>query len=361
MKPIFVGICAILGPLLYDHYKRKDKIRRKTVLENIKRKYQILDDKTDINQISDDYPVIVYKKIKCGEILDYDLGLKFSDSLALKRKIEIVDQDTLSEISVQPTKYRTIFDKDLKELTNGKFLNTEFNFIAKHAHLDKIKLKDYFFSRFQNEICQVVNSSTRSISNPKSKSGEIILQNENDPHNKFLTNKFIDCYTAGNNVFIQANRNKLLRNDLKINYLAYKPTNFLLICCKEKSIKLLEKNNSAHSNIKNSSVENSNINETKIYELELKPASRYFADDYIVIPYNIQDEAKAKEEIDKVLIDEITQLDYKPLEKKIRKVFYLGGAILIGYGYIVYKLKHTIVWKIKDIAVELFKLIKALF
>lgn len=370
MKPIFLGVCALLTPFLYDHYKRGDKIKKKVLLESIKRKYQLVVEKTDISQISEDYPVIVYKKIKHAEILDYDLGLKFSDVLALKRKIEIVDKDTLTEQSVQPTKFRSISDKELNDATFGKLKNSEFNFFAKHAYLDKIKLKDYFFTKFQNQICQVVSGSTSLIANPKNTEGEFILQNENDLHNKYLSEKFIDLYTNGNNVFIQANRNKLLKNDLKINYLAYKPTNFLLIGCKEKSIKFLEKNNSSastktaatESNLKNANAENNsenhsnNANSNKEFELVLKPVTRFLADDYVVIPYQILDEAKAKEEIDRLLKEEIRKLDLKPWQKKIRKVFYLGGIVFIGYGYLVYKVKHSLVWNIKDMVVGFLKI-----
>jgi len=340
MKPIFLGFCAILSPFFYDLYTRRDKINKKFLLETIKKKFQLVEENTDISLISEDYPVIVYKKIKySGDIIDHELGLKFSDILALEKKIEIVDKDTLTEKSVQPTKYRAISNKELTELSNGKFCNSEFNFIANHAYIEKIKLKEYFFRKFQKEISQSANeSSTSLIGNPKNAAGEIILEKDN----KYLADKFVDCSTKGNNVFIQANRSKLLKNDLKINYIAYKPVSFILIGCKEKSFKI-SASVSEESNLKSASAAENSVkvnSSNKEYELVLQPATRYFAEDYVVIPFQVQEEAKAKDEIEKFINKEIHRLDLKPWEKKVRRVFYVGGILMIGYGYFLFRIRN---------------------
>jgi len=365
MKPIFLGICALVTPFFYDRFIKKGKSIKKIALQNVKRKFQLVDQEADISKISEDYPIIVYKPLKISEILDHEIGLRFSDVVFIKRTIEVVDKDTLTEASIQPTKYRSLTDKELSERTNGKFENSRFDLFSKHISLRGIKLDENFFKKNLGLICQEVLNSKRLIANPLNSSNEIILQNPNDPKNKFLDDKFLDFYTTGNNVYIQANKRKLLKNDLKINYKAHQPISFILIGSKEKSTKLKEHNNEIKTNnitceLKSNDEKNEQEKETincekKEINLVLKPATKWWAKDYIIIPFEASDKTKIKEEIEICLENEIQKLDYFPWEKKACKYIIKGGFILIGYGIILNRIRNSVFWDLKEFAIKIIR------
>ncbi len=326
MKPMLLGICALITPIFYDKVFRRYKIKRKTFFQNIKDKYALVDDNTDITSVSEKIPLILYKKLKYSEILDHEFGLKFSNSIFIQRRASMVSKDP-SEISIQPTEYKFISDADLSNLTNKKFQKGFFEFYAKYIYLDKIEFKQNdFLKKNLNKVTTPENESISLISNNKDKNDNYVLANENDPNNSYLQNKFIDYKTKGNNIFIQSNKLKLLRNDLKINYLSYKPINFIVIGCREKETQI------------NEAELNNNNNQRDV--IFFAPAKNYSADDYIILPFEFSNQNNAKAEIDSLITNEIVKNDLSNLERRIRKFILVGGAVLFGYGYLIFELKN---------------------
>lgn len=354
MKPLFIGLCALVTPLVYDNLYRKEKTIKLNVFQKIFGKYQLVDEQTDLNTVSEDYPVILYRPLKLGEgsIKDDELGLEFKDVCALTRTVE-VKVDLNNNGSNQ--EFIKVPDTQLKNLTNGKFSKCYLELVAKKLHFDDIKLNDNFFPEFFREYAYTVDNANLFVTNQKKETGEFVLNlpvndSNNDALNiNYLGNKFIDISHNTNDVFIKANKDHLSKHDLRIRYAAYKPLEeFIVICVKDKPNRLIEESRKGGliSDYINSYSETEKLNPN---EARLRPAFRYGAWDYMILPFQVRDKTKTKEEVDKFLKDKIQEYDLIPLAKQVRKYVYYGGLFFIGYGYLCLKLKNFSFSSLKDI------------
>lgn len=335
MNFIFLGVSALAFPIAFSsNISRENKIRS-DVLKNIYKKYQFIDENTDLSEISDDYALVISKKLQTDEIIDHELGLSFKGVTALSRNIQIAE-DMGDEKSIQPIKYRYTNNEEIKQMTNGKFCFSSFSARGQNIFLRNIILRKNFIEENFHKLNKIYSYSPNLISNEKDKEGRYkLLENTNDKENpsNYLNDKFIDCNSVGNNIYIQSKKSKLSKGDLKIEYLAYIPDDFLLIGCVDRENFLGNSKKEAERNINSSRVREKD-------SIALKPAYRYGAVDYILIPFKIQEKNKAKEEIDRFFANEIDLLEPRPFVKRIKNLMFYVGISLIGYGIFKIELKQ---------------------
>jgi hypothetical protein len=286
------------------------------------------------------------------------MGVEFKNVVGLSKKTQIVKEDPSSGKSVQLIKYENVNDQEIKRISNGKINSAKFNLPAHNIFFEKIRLRENFFRLYFKKISVPSPTSLNYISNKKDNNNNLILFDEfPEDSGSFFNQKFIDSNSPGNNLYIQSNPMKLKKNDLKIEYIAYTPVDILLIGCKDKTSKLLGKNEKAGDKSEIEMFHNEEGNEN---EIDLKPALRYGADDYVIIPFSVQNKDKAKEEIDNFFVNEMEILDLKPLTKKVRKFIYYGGLLFFGYGYAKFKLKEFTFTKLITFIFSLWSPIKML-
>jgi hypothetical protein len=327
MNYLFLGISVLSFPFIMESRIDRENRIKLNLLKNIYKKYQLLDDSTDVSKLSEDYAVVVLKKIENNEeIIDHEMGLSFKGIMGLTRNIKIAESFG-DEKTIQVAKYRGTTNEELKKMTNGKFSLSNFEVKGQHLSIRNIILRKNFILENYKRLSIANLNSPKLISNPKDINGKFQLIENPENKSDYLNDKFIDYDSVGNNIYIQSNKNKLTKGDLKIEYITYSQADFLLIGCID--------NEKFLTNSKNVSQQNTNdlLNKDK-NSINIKPAFRYGATDYMIIPFKIQDIRNAKEEVDRFFVSEIEKLEISPTKKRIKKYIAHIGLVLFGYGFL---------------------------
>ena len=143
MDFIFLGISALAFPIIIDSGSDRENKIKLNVLKNIYKKYQLVDDKTDVTKISDDYPLVICKSIQTEEIVDHEMGLSFKGVTGLSRNIQIAEKFGDGN-SLQAATYKGTTNEELKKITDGKFTLSSFEVKAQNFSFRNIILRKNF-------------------------------------------------------------------------------------------------------------------------------------------------------------------------------------------------------------------------